>query len=84
MKRFANPTNVTVAWSNITTDGTLRAGCAENLATNGVPEWWLHQDYPVSNDSNVKTNIPATPPANWEADTNAPAVGPWFYRVRVE
>ena len=148
---FANPTNVTVVWSNVAADGTIHADFAENLATNGVPEWWLHQYYPASNDfnavamsdtdgdrlaawqerfagtdptnaastlaisavsngfaiswwsvtgkyytlsrstnlqlgfdSNVKTNIPATPPANTEADTNAPAIGPWFYRVRVE
>jgi len=45
-----NPTNVLVTWSDIAVDGTLQADFAENLATNGAPEWWLHQYYPASND----------------------------------
>jgi len=38
---FVHPTNVTLVWSNLMADGTIRADFAQNVVTNGVPEWWL-------------------------------------------
>ncbi|MCX6997202.1 MAG: protease pro-enzyme activation domain-containing protein [Kiritimatiellaeota bacterium] len=65
---FGNPTNVTVVWNNVTASGTLTADFAALLATNGVPQWWLRQYYPASNDFNAVAlaDTDGTGLANWQ------------------
>lgn len=40
---ITNPTNMTLAWSNLTANGTVTVSFAENLAAHGTPEWWMAQ-----------------------------------------
>jgi len=68
---------------------------APAVASNGFAvSWWsvAGRTYTLTRSTNllvgftynVRTNIPATPPANTEVDTNVTGPGPWFYRVRLE
>ncbi len=45
---FAGATNVILTWPSIVSDGNIAASFAANLATNRVPEWWLHRYYPTA------------------------------------
>jgi len=47
---LSNPTNMTVAWSNVYADGTLRATFDANVTVYDTPEWWLNRYYPGTSD----------------------------------